>query len=75
MIGEIFKELKSNDRYTKDQERQDIMLFLRQQMNAEGSLPYGTINDAAQHFGRHRSTISLIYKELKPKLVKKRVAH
>jgi hypothetical protein len=32
----------------------------------------GTINEAAQHFDRHRRTIERIYQELKPKSVKER---
>jgi hypothetical protein len=72
MIRDIFKELKSNERYSKDQERQEIALFLRQRMKAEGLLPYGTINEAAKHFGRHRTTITHIYNELKPKSVDER---
>jgi transposase len=55
------------------QERQDIVFFLRQRMNAEGSLPPGTIKEAAQHFSRHRRTIERIYKEFKPKSLKQRV--
>jgi DNA-binding transcriptional regulator YhcF (GntR family) len=49
-----------------DQERQDIMLFLRQRIKSEGSLPPGTINKAAEHFSRHRNTISRIYSQLNP---------
>jgi DNA-binding transcriptional regulator YhcF (GntR family) len=74
-IERIYKELKpisSTERFTRDQEREEIVLFLRHRMNARGSLPYGTINEAAQHFGRHRHTISLIYNELKPKSLKQR---
>jgi transposase len=71
-IADIYKELKSNERYSKDQERQDIALFLRQRMKAGGSLPYGTINEAAKHFGRHRTTITHISNELKPKSVDER---
>jgi DNA invertase Pin-like site-specific DNA recombinase len=67
------KSLKQ--RVITDKERQDIVLYLRQRMNAEGSLPYGTINEAAKHFGRHRSTIKRIYKELKPKFINERGAH
>jgi hypothetical protein len=39
------------------------MLSLRQRMNAKGLLQYGAILEAAQHFGRHKNTISLIYKK------------
>jgi hypothetical protein len=69
---------KSNTRETRtwkkstDQERKDIALFLRQRMNAEGILPPGSINEAAQHFGRNRHMIGNIYKELKPKSVHER---
>jgi DNA-binding transcriptional regulator YhcF (GntR family) len=72
MIGEIYKELKPKSlkqRVLTDQERQDIVLFLRQRMKADGSLHHGTISEAVQHFGRHRETIRLIYKELKTKNV------
>jgi DNA-binding transcriptional regulator YhcF (GntR family) len=73
-ISQIYKELKSSERYTKNQERQNIALFLRQRMKAGGSLPYGTIHEAAQHFGQRRHKIGEIYKELKPEsLVKQRV--
>jgi hypothetical protein len=57
-----------------DQERQDITLFLRQRMNAYGSLPLGTITEAAIHFGRHRVTITRIYNELNPISAKSRAA-
>jgi hypothetical protein len=42
------------------QERQVIPSFLHQRMNAGGSLPHGTINEAAQHFSRHRNMIGKI---------------
>jgi DNA-binding transcriptional regulator YhcF (GntR family) len=74
-IKRIYKELEPNSlkqRAITDQERQDIVLFLRQRMNAGGTLPYGTINEAAQHFARHRRTIGDIYKELEPKSVNKK---
>jgi DNA invertase Pin-like site-specific DNA recombinase len=66
-ISRIYKELKQKSEITKEQERQDITLFLRQRMNAYGSLPYGTINEAAIHFGRSRSTISRISQKMIPK--------
>jgi transposase len=68
-IERIYMEIKpnsENERSITEQERQDIRLFLRQRMNAEGSLPTGTINDAAKHFGRHWNTISRIYTEYHP---------
>jgi DNA-binding transcriptional regulator YhcF (GntR family) len=76
-ISLIFKELKQKSvherqRFTTDQERQDIVLFLRQRMEEGGSIPYGTINEAAQHFGRNRRTIAQIYQEFKPKFGKER---
>jgi DNA-binding transcriptional regulator YhcF (GntR family) len=77
-IQKIYKELKSNSAYEHvitDQKRQDIMLFLRQRMNAEGSLPTGTINDAAKHFGRNRRTIERIYKKMTSKSVNEHGAH
>jgi transposase len=77
-IQRIYKELKPNslkNRFITDQERDDIVLFLRYRMNAEGSLSPSTINEAAQHFGRHRVTIMRIYKELKPQSVRQRGAH
>jgi transposase len=78
MIGEIYKELKPKSAHERqrgipDQERQEIVHFLRQRMEAGGSLPPGTINEAAQHFDRHRNMIGGIYKELKPKSLKQRV--
>jgi DNA-binding transcriptional regulator YhcF (GntR family) len=69
-ISRIYTELKPNsadERGTTEQERQDIVSFLRQRMNAEGKVPYGTNIQAAKHFGRHENTISRIYNELKPK--------
>jgi hypothetical protein len=63
----------ANERFITEQERQDIKLFLRQRMNAKGSLHYGTNTEAAKHFGRHKSTISQIYKELKTKSAYERV--
>jgi hypothetical protein len=66
----MYKELKpksANERVITNEERQDMKLFLRHRMKADGSLPYGTVNEAAGHFGRHRATISQIHKELKPK--------
>jgi hypothetical protein len=45
------------------------MLFLRHRMKADGSLPLGTINLAAEYFGRHRDKISQMYTELKQKYV------
>ena len=47
-----------------NQERQDIVLFLLHRMNL-GSLSSGTINEAAQHFGRHRNTIARIWQRFK----------
>jgi DNA-binding transcriptional regulator YhcF (GntR family) len=69
-IKRIYKELKPKyayERVVRDQERQDIMIFLRQRMNFKGLLQYGAIHDAAQHFGRHQITISRIYKNMIPK--------
>jgi hypothetical protein len=47
--------------------------YFCQRMNAEGSLPIGTIaltfRLAARHFGRHWNTIERIYMKLKSKSV------
>jgi transposase len=77
-IERIYQELKPKsvkERFITDQERQDIVLFLRQRMNAGGSLPPGSIKEAAQHFSRHRRTIHRIINELKTKSVQERGAH
>jgi DNA invertase Pin-like site-specific DNA recombinase len=74
-ISRIYKELKPKSAYERvipDQERQDIVSFLRHRMNSEGSLHYGTIAVAARHFDRHRSIIYRIYKKIKPKSANER---
>jgi DNA-binding transcriptional regulator YhcF (GntR family) len=74
-ISRIYKELNpksADERGITEQERQDIVLFLRQRMNADGSLPLGTISEAARHFGRHRSTIERISNEFDPLSSKER---
>jgi transposase len=75
-IERIYNKLKPKSlkqRVITEHERQEIVGFLRQRIKVGGSLPPGTINEAAKHFGRHRVTISLIYQELKPKSLKQRV--
>jgi hypothetical protein len=76
MISQIYKELKPKSAYERiisDQERQDIISFLRLRLKADGSLPHGTINEAAEHFSRNRNTIKKISKELKPVSASRRV--
>jgi hypothetical protein len=48
-----------------DKERKEIVLFLRHRMK-HGSLAYGAIKEAAQHFGRHRDTIARIWHPFDP---------
>jgi transposase len=74
-ISKVLKPKSLKKRYITDQERQDIVLFLRHRTVAGGSLPPGTINEAAKHFGRHQRTIERISKELKPNSVQDRGAH
>jgi transposase len=72
IISRIYKNLKPKSDITKEQERQNIVLFLRQRMTTKGSLPFGTISEAARHFGRHRNTIERIYMEIKPNTANER---
>jgi hypothetical protein len=68
-ISRIYKQLKpksATERFITDEERQDIVSFLRQRLNAKGSLPQGTIHEAAENFGRHRNTIKRIYIKMIP---------
>jgi transposase len=68
-IDRIYMNLKTkfaNERRITDQERQEITLFLRQRINAEGTVSTGTIYNAARHFGRHWNTINRIFKNMIP---------
>jgi hypothetical protein len=49
-IADVSNAPRKTFKISTDQERQDMELFLRHRINAEGSLTIGTINDAANDF-------------------------